>query len=184
MNPIKLTNPTDPSITWTSGKKGPRPSWVIQILEADPTILPKKEVVVAEKVSLTNPHTAETWESGKGGKKPKWVQEMLEGKIPTEVVHTEKEIAKSLKPNAWVMTGGIDDDTKVLVSSRVRCLVYAETELEAMKELNQAFIYPITIMEFKSRWKPFHADESIHHKVPGVYQGVKEGWTKRSVIKK
>jgi hypothetical protein len=184
MNPITLTNPTDPTISWTSGKRGPRPAWVVQILETDPTLLPKKEAVVAEKVSLTNPHTGATWESGKGGMKPKWVQEMLDGKVPSLVVLSEAEISKALKPNAWVMTGGMDEDTKVLVSSRVRCFVYAVSELEAMRELNQAFIYPVTKLEFESKWKPVHVDEAIHHNTPGVYQGIHEGWTKRSIIKK
>lgn len=40
---ITLTNPADPTITWTSGKRGKRPNWVKAILAADPTLLPVKE---------------------------------------------------------------------------------------------------------------------------------------------
>ena len=187
MNPITLVHPTDSALTWTSGKRGQKPKWVQELLEAKPDLLPEKEVVekvVVEKFTLTNPHTGATWESGTRGMKPKWVQEMIAGKIPTIIEQTEAQHAKSQKPNVWVLTGGYDEDTKVMTSSRVRCFVYAGDEVEALRELNKAFIYPVSKLEFSTMWKPASVDQSIHHDVPGVYQGITDGWTKRDVIKR
>ena len=42
MEPITLKHPTEPGVTWTSGKRGKRPNWVKDMLAADPTLLPSK----------------------------------------------------------------------------------------------------------------------------------------------
>lgn len=42
MENITLTNPANSSETWTSGKRGRKPGWVVDILNANPTMLPEK----------------------------------------------------------------------------------------------------------------------------------------------
>jgi hypothetical protein len=43
MENITLTNPANPSETWTSGKRGRRPLWVTEILAKDPSLVPEKK---------------------------------------------------------------------------------------------------------------------------------------------
>lgn len=42
MENITLTNPSNPTETWTSGKRGRKPGWVVDMLKSNPTMLPEK----------------------------------------------------------------------------------------------------------------------------------------------
>jgi hypothetical protein len=70
---ITLTHPTDPSITWVSGKVGKRPNWVKEILLANPNLLPSKEKEVFVPASEDSTPRLRYWkwnglndEDGKG----------------------------------------------------------------------------------------------------------------------
>jgi hypothetical protein len=42
-DPITLVNPADPTQIWVSGKRGKRPTFVTEMLKANPNLLPSKE---------------------------------------------------------------------------------------------------------------------------------------------
>jgi hypothetical protein len=61
MEPITLKHPTDPNVTWTSGKRGKRPNWVKDMLAADPTLLPSKEDAASEAPIVAAPESVRYW---------------------------------------------------------------------------------------------------------------------------
>ena len=97
---LTLTNPHTLEV-WTSGKKGRKPNWVLEMIETgtctkkDPV---STSIEKAEVLTFTNPHTQEVWSSDKKGRKPNWVLEMIE-----TGTCTKKEEIKSSVPKEDVV---------------------------------------------------------------------------------
>lgn len=115
-------------------------------------------------VQVINPNNPnDIWVSGKRGRKPAWVIPILEemGYKPEK-----KKILKVKQDdsNAWCLPG--------------KCLIVAESEVEAIMLFNRTTKTPMSSTEIHSLWKKIKVDE---HK--GVFVFTNNEWVERKQIK-
>jgi nitrogenase molybdenum-iron protein alpha/beta subunit len=167
MNPFTVSNPANPSETYTFGSRGRKKVWVSDGIENGSIKIPDGYLTAAEKIAKIN------------SEKP--IVEKI-NKAP-KIIENETLIDDTgVKFWKWIGVNNKDDDIKLAPSAR--CIVIADNASDAIRELNKTFKHNLVGQaEFNSCWKKFDPDSDVIKTLPiGTYQFVNDAWEKRRII--
>lgn len=123
---VVITNPDNPKQTYTYGKRGRKPNWVMEFEKNNPDLIPQKEE--EEKTGPIMGPNGQVW-AGRG-RKPKWLVEMEKRE------NDEEEDWK-----CWRFNG------------TAQALIVAQNEREALGLINGTLKDPMTLKEFHHHWQ-------------------------------
>jgi hypothetical protein len=135
------------------------------------------------QITLRNSDGA-TWTSGSRGKPPKWVSEhpdyiAFKATKSLEVASDTLEVPKTESGlRYWKFIGLNTEEDEVKTAPRVYCYVAASNRVEAMRELNKCFKYPVSTIEMDKMWAEIKNNEFLS-KTVGVFEQKGESWIKR-----
>jgi hypothetical protein len=169
MNPFTVSNPSNPSETYTFGSRGRKPEFVTTGLKNGSIKIPDGYLTAAEKIAKIN------------SEKP-IVKKVI--KVPKIVEETETLIDDT-GPKFWKWIGVNTemDDKHIIKNGIARCIVVADNPSEAIRELNKTFKHNlVSQLEFNSCWKKFIPDDVIKEFSIGAYQFTNDMWEKRKTV--
>ena len=154
-----ITNPSDPSKTFTYGKRGKRPNWVkeYEITHGVPASDKKPvektteepiEYEIEQRGEVIYNRTLNTkYKIGQRGRRPTWLIEYLEEQSPSTKPTPQPKNAEINSVDGmreWIFNQGM---------MNAKCIVVAEDSYEAVKIINSTFAFPATQRSLQTFWK-------------------------------
>lgn len=201
------TNPDNPSQTYTTGKRGRRPLWVLPLLERDGVTVkdsskPDSGIKRVAKstvqggaprvfVNPTNP--AQSWTEGQRGRRPSWLSLIPDAPVPgagtygTFKVETpEGEIERVVSEDQDPQTGLFAWFLRSGNTGEALCMVVAPNPIHATRLFNKTTRSPIGMRELMVVWKrakpPKREDGTSY--LEGVWEKNEGIWKERERITK
>jgi hypothetical protein len=165
---LTVTNPANPSQTYTFGVRGKRPEFVTDGLANGTIKIPDGYISTADKLKLI------------AASKPEKPIKIKIDKPVDEVSFIEETGPKFWK---WIGVNTEMDDKHIIKNGIARCIVVADNPSEAIRELNKTFKHNlVSQLEFNSCWKKFIPDDVIKWFSIGAYQFTNDMWEKRKNV--
>lgn len=170
---VTITNPDDPSQTYTYGKRGRRPAWVLDYekINGKPETATHSKTVVEDPGeyeitqrgnTLHNKTLDKKYTLGQKGRKPAWViaylTEQNGGELPAP---TPKEKTPDVAPIKRHPSGLREWVFRCESKLDGQAIIVAKTDVDAMGFYNPCSRYPLTPVAFNHFWHEVEYGETF-----------------------